>query len=309
MSATTIELATASRECLERSRGSLERTAFYLEGRGDPFFAWLHLPSQEVATDHGVIVCPPIGFEQIHTHRSLRHLADQLALARMPALRFDWHGTGDSPGDDADPHRLTTWLSNLREASEWMRQLLGCRRISVIGLRLGATLAALASTENRIDDLVLWSPVVKGRNYVREMKAVSLTSDAPVRPSSVSSIDIEAGGFTLSSETAASLNAIDLMKRPPTSCGVLIVGRADVPDDKRLESHWASLGVPVEHLDVTGFHEMMAEPHRNQVPDTAIRQITDWLNGAGVRKKTRHASRCAAFDIDFDGLPSVDRRG
>jgi hypothetical protein len=35
-----------------------------------------------------------VGHEYTRAHCSLRHLADRLALAGMPALRFDYHGIG-----------------------------------------------------------------------------------------------------------------------------------------------------------------------------------------------------------------------
>src|SRR6185312_15975263 len=99
--------------------------------------------------------------EQVHAHRSLRHLADKLAAARFSVVRFDFHGTGDSSGSDEDGDRVATWLANISDVQYWLRQQLGCRRISVIGLRLGAALAAQAAMDQPVDCLLLWAPVVK----------------------------------------------------------------------------------------------------------------------------------------------------
>jgi alpha/beta superfamily hydrolase len=69
---------------------------------------WLHRgvgPSSS-----GVVICNPFGFEVICAHRTLRHLADSLAGAGLPTLRFDYDGTGDSAGDDRDPKRLEAWI-------------------------------------------------------------------------------------------------------------------------------------------------------------------------------------------------------
>ena len=103
------------------SSASVRRDAFYLPSQGQSLFAWLHTGTDQPCLDHGVIVCPPIGYEQLHVHRSLRHLADDLAGQRIPTLRFDWHGTGDSPGIDEDANRCATWQANLRDAVEFMR--------------------------------------------------------------------------------------------------------------------------------------------------------------------------------------------
>ncbi len=293
---------------------SVRRTAFYLESQGQPLFAWLHHRVELTGFDHGVLICPPIGYEQLHSHRSLRHLADRLAQQAVPVLRFDWHGTGDSAGTDEDPARLTTWLANIREAVRWMREQLGCRQISLVGLRLGGTLAALVAAELEIDNLVLWCPITKGRAYVREMKAISLTAEAAPRTVDADG-SIEAAGFVLSAETAGDLSQLDLLtsfaiqnetserggvsplalprradarepgglRRPAqkelkwTLGRVLLVSRDDLPDDVRLSDHLSATGLTVEQLRVPGFVEMMQEPHRSQVPEVAITQITTWL--------------------------------
>lgn len=197
-------------------------------------------------------------------------------MHRLPTLRFDWHGTGDSPGFDEDPDRISTWLSNVGDAVRWMREARGCEQVTVIGLRLGATLASLATAHNQINNLVLWAPVVKGRAYAREMKAIGLTSEAPSRPNANTN-DIEAAGFTLTSETIARLGTIDLMQSPPDCSRILIAVPAERTDDIKLYEHWNSLGLRVQQISTTGYTEMMAEPHRTEVPDTAIQQLTDWL--------------------------------
>src|SRR3954447_11756882 len=118
--------------------GGVRRTAFYFESQGQWLFAWLHRRERGAHPDHGVLICPPLGHEQVHAHRRLRHLADALAEAGFPVVRFDYHGTGDSAGSDEDPERFPTWLANTRDALGWMTHRLGCQRLSLVGLRLGA---------------------------------------------------------------------------------------------------------------------------------------------------------------------------
>ena len=114
------------------------RTPFYFESRHQWLFAWLHRHERARHADHGVLICPPIGHEQIHAHRSLRHLADAVAAAGFSVVRFDYHGTGDSSGSDEAPERVATWLGNVRDARLWLTQQLGCTRVSAIGLRVRA---------------------------------------------------------------------------------------------------------------------------------------------------------------------------
>lgn len=256
---------------------TVQRRAFYLVSQGQPLLAWLHFSPDVQMVNHGVVICSPVGHEQLHAHRTMRHTADTLARQGIPTLRFDWHGTGDSAGIDEDPARGATWLVNLRDAIDWMRQQLGCRQVSTIGLRLGALLSALASEENEIANLVLWAPVTNGRAYVREMTALDLTAE--FRPQTQPSTgDIEAAGFVLSKLAAAELSQWNLLKSHPWCQRALVVARDDVPADYRLRDRCSSLGVQVDQIAVPGYLEMLAEPHRTQVPEIAIEQIVSWLH-------------------------------
>src|SRR5436190_15993217 len=118
-------LVTENHEAISGASGSpifaVERTAFYLSSRQEPLFAWLHTARNSNHVDHGVVICSPIGYEQIHSHRSVRCLADAIAVKGIPTLRFDWHGTGDSAGSDADASRCEAWHANVRDVIAWMR--------------------------------------------------------------------------------------------------------------------------------------------------------------------------------------------
>jgi alpha-beta hydrolase superfamily lysophospholipase len=248
------------------------RTPFYLESRQQWLFAWLHR-REHACSDHGVILCPPLGHEQIHAHRSLRHLADEAAQAGFAVLRLDYHGSGDSAGTEEEPDRHATWLANLRDAQAWMREQLGCRRLTLVGLRLGAALAVQAAAAESVDGLLLWAPVVKGRAYARKLKFLSLTAgSAPATPG-----DIEAAGFVLTEQTAQELSRLDLLKTQPRCRRALIMARDDTSTDTALLEHLTALGIEAEQATQPGYADMMAEPHFTQVPCEAIACAVAWL--------------------------------
>lgn len=261
----------------------IRREPFYLRCRDRSVFAWLHRPESlsSVSTDvaescHGVVVCPPIGFEQLHAHRTLRHLCDQLALNNLPALRFDWDGTGDSEGDDTDSDRLSHWLDNVRVAVRWMKEQCGCPRVSVIGVRAGALLASDALQRDEIENLVLWLPVTSGRAFVRELHLIDKTSETGPQAAATDGT-IEAAGFRLTPETAGEVSQLTLTKSIPNCHRILIAGRDDTPLDAKLVGHFTTLGIAVEQHAFPGMTEMLLEPHKGEVPHQAIRGITDWL--------------------------------
>jgi alpha-beta hydrolase superfamily lysophospholipase len=250
----------------------VRRTAIYLESQDSYVFAWLHTaPGAHAA--HGVVLCPPIGYEQVHAHRSLRHLADAFARAGLVALRLDYHGTGDSPGTDANPNRRATWLANIADAVAWLRKQ-HCVRVSLFGLRLGASLAVAAAGVEGVDALILWAPVLAGRSYVREMKALSAAGTADSRDTNAR--DIEAGGFILTPQTAADLADLDLRKMQPRCRHALVVLRDDLGIDTRLCDHLRELGITTEQMILPGFADMLAEPHYTRVPVEAIVRTVAW---------------------------------
>ncbi|MEO6238621.1 MAG: alpha/beta hydrolase [Vicinamibacterales bacterium] len=133
-----------------------------------PLLGIYHPPTGR-ARPHGVVICAPAPQEYMRTHMALRKLAVLLASAGFHVLRFDYYGTGDSAGGSGDGS-LTEWCRNVDSAVVDLKECSGATKISLVGLRLGATLAALSTA--RVAKLVLWEPVVTGRDYLHELQNV-----------------------------------------------------------------------------------------------------------------------------------------
>jgi pimeloyl-ACP methyl ester carboxylesterase len=107
------------------------------------------------------VLCYPWGAEYIYAHRTMRQLALKLSACGFHTLRFDYFGTGDSGGADseADPAAAE---ADVESAIEGLKDIVGAARVALIGLRLGATLAARAAMRRKenIEALVLWDPIV-----------------------------------------------------------------------------------------------------------------------------------------------------
>ncbi len=134
-------------------------------------FGIYHPPAHHAAQNSAVLFCHPLAHEFYNAHRCSGQLAGSLSDAGLAVLRFDYYGTGDSPGDWEDAS-IARWLDDIGCAADELRAR-GYARLCLVGLRFGATLAALFSAERgAVDGLVLWEPVVSGDHYLSELADV-----------------------------------------------------------------------------------------------------------------------------------------
>jgi pimeloyl-ACP methyl ester carboxylesterase len=111
-----------------------------------------------------ILLCHPMGNEQIFAYRSMRQLAARLGQAGFHVLRFDYYGTGDSYGETGDGD-LETWSGDIETAIEELKDMTGTAKVSIIGLRLGANLASRATVRRLkdVNQLILWEPLASDR--------------------------------------------------------------------------------------------------------------------------------------------------
>lgn len=142
---------------------------FYFGISDKRLYGVYHEASGNEFRDEAILICYSSFHEYMRTHWFFKLLCDKLAARGFHCLRFDYMGTGDSSGSllQAD---MDTWVKNIEVAVDELKALSGCSRVSVIGVRLGAMLAAIASREISIEKLILWDPVLDGAVYYEEMK-------------------------------------------------------------------------------------------------------------------------------------------
>lgn len=134
-----------------------------------PLFG-LFTPPASRSRRRAVLLCHPWGQEYLRAHRSMHQLARRLAAAGHPVLKFDYSGTGDSGGEMIEA-TLAHWQADIGEAIAELRDASGARKVSLVGLRLGAALAAEVALQRpaEVDSLVLWDPVWNGRAWLDEV--------------------------------------------------------------------------------------------------------------------------------------------
>ena len=215
-------------------------------GVGRQLFGALHQPQRLRPRSTAVLLCNPFGEEASRAHRTYRVLATQLERAGYAALRFDYSGTGDSVGDSGAA-TVDAWVGDVASAAERLRTASGVARVTIVGLRFGATLAMLASArgEPRPRHLVLWDPVVEGVAYLRELVA---QHRAYMRAEigngwqdrlqiSADGTPAEALGAPIGAVLGAQIAAIDLAAVAPGADQVTVITTRVTPEIERLRLH------------------------------------------------------------------------
>ena len=192
-----------------------------------------------------MLLCNPFGEEAVRAHRIYRVLATQLERSGYAVMRFDYGGTGDSMGDAADV-TVDSCLTDVALAAEHLRTASGAGRLIAFGLRLGGTLAALATSRSalRLRHLVMWDPVVDGAVYLRELAEmhrrymrIELGPDWQDRvPLSPEGFPAEALGAPISAALAAEVAAIDLASEDLRTDHVTVVAPSDGAPIERLRA-------------------------------------------------------------------------
>jgi len=135
-----------------------------------PLFGAYEAPAVPRKPPAAVVICQPFGHEYIRAHRVLRNLSAALSAGGIHVLRFDYFGSGDSAGEGLDL-TVERSMADIATAIDEMKDMAGLPRVSLIGVRFGATLAAMAAaSRSDIDTLLLWDPVMRGADYVRDLQ-------------------------------------------------------------------------------------------------------------------------------------------
>lgn len=242
-------------------------------------FGWLH----EAPGTLGVVLCNPYGHEALWAHRGWRRLAEHLAAHGMPALRFDYPGSGDSLGNEEDGEAIQTWLEGIEDAVRYLRSTTGVTRVALCGLRLGGALAALAA--DRLGDiaaLVMMAPTVSGREYLRELSLIQRrwrnTSGAHIVKEEAEEGFTEVLGFRMYRETTERLQALELPRDlRPRVPHMLLLDPAPRPRAQQLLQCYRSAGASAESIAFHEYTGLMSETGTNRVPRLAYAAISDWL--------------------------------
>lgn len=254
-----------------------------------PLFGTVHVPEGGSARG-GVVLCPPLGKEQVDSYRGMALLAQKLCAQGLLVLRFDYLGTGDSWGDQDQSGAVALWQDSIVEAVRFVRGC-GVDEVALVGLRVGALLACSVASEcGPLTALTLWDPVVRGRSYLHEQRAlysVSVTADSEADPR-VSII-----GAVLHPDSATDFARLDATK---TRCEapVLVATRAERTDSKPVRKLVDALSAQEHTLSA---HDDFLEPSDFEVviPSPDITHLASWT--------AAHFPSAAEYEVQVDSRP------
>ncbi|MES1950901.1 peptide synthetase [Salinisphaera sp. S4-8] len=137
-------------------------------GAQDALYGAYHPPAPDSrAPETALLICQGIGYEYMRSYRACWQIAQAAAARNAHVLRFDYRGTGDSHGRQHDAS-WQEWIANTGTAIAWLRETTALSHIRILGVRVGALIAAAASArDSERRRLVFWDPVVDGQAYLR----------------------------------------------------------------------------------------------------------------------------------------------
>lgn len=254
----------------------MPRALYFCEAESQ-LFGVHHPPTTRQQRAEGVLLCYPGPQEYMRCHWAVCKLAGLLSQRGYPTFRFDYFATGDSAGD-SDAGTLARWQQDIATAAEELVGLSQVRQVSIVGLRLGAALAAGAVAAGRsVRSLALWEPVVSGAGYLAELAASDELERAwslcpgPRNPAQLL-------GHLLSEGERRAIAGLDLAEVKPVHAARVALFYAEAsPAGERLRQAWTAQGLPCAS------HLVPEDGPRRQrgtfLANRALAGIADWLDG------------------------------
>lgn len=232
----------------------------------------------------GVLICGTMGDEAMNVYRPLVFLADRFAGAGSPTLRLDYDGLGDSGGVDGDPGRFQAWLDTIKAGVAWLRRSSGVGPVTLVGVRIGAVLAARAACEIAgVEALILLAPAPTGRRFLRELILRARVNAEIWRtdPRTDDGAWFEAHGLRLDRATHDALDGLDIGKLPRCPAPrALVLDQRDSPGGNIVAQRLRNQGMAVTSAAVDGLDAILRDPYENAVPHNAFAAVLDWHAGS-----------------------------
>lgn len=191
---------------------------FFFGASEQRLFGVYHAPKNKAPHSQSILICSPISHEYMRSYHIIRQLSEKLANSGHHVLRFDWYGYGDSYGEPENGS-ISIWINNIQYALDELLSNSNTPIISIIGLRFGASILTKAIGQLKsIKNMVLWDPVISGKNWLQELNIMhaNLLKIAPLSNIDFTS-DKEFLGLSYPLKLQEEIGSIDLLQDHITS--------------------------------------------------------------------------------------------
>ncbi|MFZ6751080.1 hydrolase 2, exosortase A system-associated [Undibacterium sp. Ren11W] len=244
--------------------------SFFLDSNLGKRFCVYHSIENKAKVQRAILLVPPFAEEMNKSRHMLSKLARTLASHGYAVLLIDLQGCGDSQGEFRDCS-WENWLHDLAMAYMYL-----CQRtqlpISLLGVRLGALLALdfLKVGNYPIDQLILWQPVINGRQFLNQFLRLRLAGDMlsgkqnptsgtqAIRNALLAGEVIEIAGYELPPHLAAAIDSQKISDYLPLDyrldwMEIQSTASVDIsPLKKQVIDAWAQKGVNNKTTLITG---------------------------------------------------------
>ena len=240
--------------------------------------------AQGTSTNVGAAVYVHPFAEEMNKSRRMAALqARAFCRAGLSVLQIDLLGCGDSAGDFGDA-TWSHWIDDVAAAARWVRERTGFEPL-LWGLRSGCLLACAAIPSlPAIAGLVLWQPVVSGRQHLQQFLRLRVAGELMGRASAdragtselraqlQAGTTLDVAGYALSPGVALGLDGADL-----------------APDATRTRVAWLEVSgsEPPEITPAGQLRIAALEAKGNTVTATAVAGLPFW--------QTQEIAECAAL--------------
>lgn len=245
----------------------------------EPLFGCLHTPSSAPVTDAALLL-PAAAHEYLSSHRSLRQLALRLAERGCLSLRMDLRGCGDSSGAK-DSGCLAQWRDDAEQGLQLLAERAPGARLHVIGLRLGASIAAQlgvrrAAAQRPLAGLALWDPVLDGGQYLGAALGLQMSRHG-MRQSAEDAGPFEVIGHRWSRTLADELRELVLADFDHAPAARLLLVDTCATQSQALAAHWRELGADIEYRAMQAPDLWAGDGQVALIASGVVLAIADWL--------------------------------
>jgi len=273
-----------------------------------PLFGWFAAP-QDFRVRGGVVICPPLGEEARSARRTLRELSIRLAAEGFLVVRADYPGTGDSAGDLSDVVD-DRWAGTVDAAVRFMTDA-GASRVGLVGIRMGATIAAVAAERaaQAPTALVMWDPCASGRTFLREQAMLHNAMGEANGSAPTGSVATPGYVYGPSEVTAlGALSADAAAQLDPGRTDVTVLFRDDRPTPSALADRLTTAGFTIDRASGQG-ELLNVSPLDAVVPEETVNAIVRTLSRTmgQAEPTTVHPDLRASTTVRTDRGPVTER--